>query len=155
MVYIFLNLQEDIGLLDTKIEYYNKPYSLPLSLDYIDFDSCYMVTNDDTINLIITDQCEPEVYQSLFGVNSFKEINPDVEQLTEKENDLNIRVNNLMNQEKTLNKIPQNVKIILVTEKNILSDNITSLLCEDGYKDEPYYVDFLATIHLNIQSMIK
>lgn len=104
------------------------------------------------------DQIKNEFYESLFNVSTFKDIDVnEFSQLDEtNENELNTRILNIVNQMRTDNKgIVQPLKIHYLTEKTIMNDELTSLLCEDHYKDEHFYVDYLAEIHQNIQTKMS
>lgn len=62
---------------------------------------------------------------------------------------------NIINQMRADNGGPiQPFRTFFISEKNINNDELKSLLCEDQYKDEPYYVDYLAGIHKMIQEKL-
>lgn len=135
-----------------------RPYSLPLSLDYIDFDSSYIIDNGEFINLFIFDQNKPEFYESVFYVNDFSQIDlSKFEQLDESnESDINVRLLNLINQMRTDNRgVVQPLRIFFINEKSVMKDELTNLLCEDQYRDEPFYVDYLADVHSKIQGKMN
>jgi len=81
----------------------------------------------------------------------------DLDQLDENnENELNKRTLNLINQMRTDNKgVVQPLRIYYLNEKSVLKDELTNLLCEDQYRDEDFYVDFLAKVHSDIQSKLS
>lgn len=114
----------------------------------------YIIDNGEYINIFILNQNNPEVYQQLFEVNSFEEIT--YENINEaNESDLNQRVVNIINQMRSDNGGQiQPYRTFFITEKNINNEELKSLLCEDQYKDEVYYVDFLAKIHKIIQDKL-
>jgi hypothetical protein len=87
-------------------------------------------------------------------VNSFPEIIS--EGIQENDNDLCIRIFNIINQMRIDNGgIIQPVRTFFLTEKTINNDELKYLLCEDQYKDEQYYVDYLANIHSLIQNKMS
>jgi len=49
----------------------------------------------------------------------------------------------------------QPLRIYFLNEKSIMKDELTSLLCEDQYRDELFYVDYLADIHSKIQNKMN
>lgn len=49
----------------------------------------------------------------------------------------------------------QPYRTFLYDEKSINKDDLVSLLCEDQYRDELFYVDFLADVHGQIQSKMN
>ena len=54
------------------------------------------------------------------------------------------------------NSVTQPYRVFFITEKNISNNNeLKSLLSEDSYKDEPYYVDYLANVHSLIQNKMS
>ena len=104
------------------------------------------------------DQNKSEFYQSVFGCQSFKEINQnEFESLDEQnESDLNIRILNLINQMRIDNRgVTQPLRFFFINEKSIMKDELISLLCEDQYKDELFYVDYLAEVHQSIQNKMS
>ena len=48
--------------------------------------------------------------------------------------------------------VTQPYRTYLLNEKTVMSDDLRGLLCEDNFKDEQFYVDFLADIHGQIQA---
>ena len=67
-----------------------------------------------------------------------------------------MRLVNLVNQFRSDNKgLVQPLRMYFIDEKKILSQELTSFLTEDQYKDEVFYVDFLADIHSKIQSKMN
>lgn len=108
--------------------------------------------------MFVFDQIQEEFYREVFLCNSYNDINQtEYEQLSEdNENDLNRRLLNLISQMRTDNKgSVQPVRIYYLNEKSIYKEELISLLVEDKYRDEPFYVDFLAEIHQNIQSKLN
>lgn len=77
--------------------------------------------------------------------------NLDEENISE----LNKRIFNLINQMRLLNGSTQPIRLLFINESTILNDELRSLLSEDGYKDEQFYVDFLADIHGQIQNKLS
>lgn len=71
-------------------------------------------------------------------------------------NEINIRINNLINQFRMDNKgINQPVRIYFLNEKEINKDELVSQMVEDSYKGEKFYVDFLAELHQKIQQKLS
>lgn len=102
------------------------------------------------------DQNNEDVYKSLFNVESFNEIQADNIDETN-ENELNVRIVNLINQFRLdNNSVTQPYRTYFISEKSINSNNeLKALLSEDQYKDEPYYVDYLANVHSLIQNKMS
>ncbi len=49
-------------------------------------------------------------------------------------------------------EITQPYRTFFLTEKTVFNDELRGLLCEDNFKDEQFYVDFLADVHGQIQA---
>ena len=49
----------------------------------------------------------------------------------------------------------QPVKLNFLTEKTVNKEDLTCLLCEDQFRDESFYVDFLADVHASIQNKMN
>ena len=132
-----------------------KPYSLPISLDYIDYDSSFLIDNGEFISIFILNQNKQEVYESLFNCDDYNTIEKDnIDESNESE--LNIRLFNIINQLRQDNSgIVQPYRTFFINEKQIQNDELISLLSEDHYKEEPFYVDYLADIHGQIQSKMS
>lgn len=108
--------------------------------------------------MFVFDLIEKSFYKDIFQVNSFEDINSlEFDQLDENnESDLNKRVINLVNQLRSDNKgFVQPFRPYFLNEKTVMRDELASLLCEDKYRDESFYVDFLAEIHQTIQSKLN
>lgn len=104
------------------------------------------------------DQVEESFYKNVFQVKSFSEINAlEVDQLDEaNDSELNKGILNLIGQLRFDNKgHVQPFRSYFLTEKTIMRDELVSLLSEDKYRDEPFYVDFLAEVHNNIQQKLS
>lgn len=66
------------------------------------------------------------------------------------------RIQNLINQMRTDNKgVTQPLRIYFLNEKQVTKEEVATMLCEDHYKDESFYVDFLADVHQNIQNKMN
>lgn len=118
----------------------------------------YISDNGEFINIYIYDQINSEFYENLFGVSSFYEIpQSEIEGLNESiETDLNLRIFNIVNQLRTDNKgRNQPLRIFFLNEKHYLNNELSEVLVEDKYKDEPYYVDFLCYLHSSIQQKLS
>ena len=91
----------------------------------------------------------------MFNTSQFATISQD--NLDESnDSDLNQRIFNLINQLRLDNSgITQPFRCFFLGESNINHDELKSLLCEDQYKGEQYYVDFLADVHGQIQSKMN
>jgi hypothetical protein len=83
-----------------------KPYLLTLSLDYIDFDSAYLIDDGEYLNIFVFNYIKEEFYYELFGVNSYEAaIELHLDSLDESNgNDLNVRIVNIINQLRKENK---------------------------------------------------
>ncbi len=110
------------------------------------------------MSFFVFDQIEQSFYKEIFHVDSFSEINQlEFDQLDESnESEINKRLISLINQFRADNKgLVQPFRSYFLTEKTVLRDELTSLLCEDKYRDEPFYVDFLAEVHSIIQNKMS
>jgi len=146
---------KNIGLYNENHATVMRPYTLPLSLDYVDIDSAFILDNGEFINVYVFDQIEESFYQDVFGVNSFSEINQAEQILLDESNEseLNKRLLSLVGQMRTDNKgVVQPLRMYFLNEKTIHKDELINHLCEDQYRDETFYVDYLAEVHQNIQT---
>lgn len=114
--------------------------------------------NGEYLNIYIFDQINSLFYSEIFEVESFYKIDrSEIKQLDENNtNELNVRINNLINQFRQDNKgLNQPIRMYFLTEKDINKEELTSQMAEDSYLGEKFYVDFLAELHQKIQQKLS
>jgi len=126
------------------------PANIAATDEKIDDNGIYLLDNNETIYIYVRKEAEPELIQSLFGVESFE----DLAQLTAfpqfVETDYFYRVNNIIDSlRKYKNGSYQNVRII--PEKDPMEAYFMYLLMEDE-RGGPSYSAYLCDVHKMIQS---
>ena len=135
-----------------------KPYMLRLSIDNIDFDSAYLIDDGEYIDFLVFNYIEFDFYDDVFHQATWSDcVERNVSEIVEDDNrEINKKIRSVIDElrKENMNTI-QPLRIFFMNERSIGNNTyLYTKLIEDEFGRECNYVDYLCSLHADIQKMI-
>ena len=135
-----------------------KPYMLRLSIDNIDFDSAYLIDDGEYIDFLVFNYIEYDFYDDVFHQATWSDcVERNVSEIVEDDSrEINKKIRSVIDElrKENMNTI-QPLRIFFMNERSIGNNTyLYTKLIEDEFGRECNYVDYLCSLHADIQKMI-
>lgn len=128
------------------------PSSIAANLALVRQESTYLIDNGDCLYLYVRAYTKPDLLESLFGVDSFDQIDPYQQLPTLEESEFNLRVHAIIGRLRDIKNGGSMQPLVVVKENSALVARFRSAFSEDlGNSFSNSYWEFLSQLHERVK----